>query len=275
MVPATRSISLVFLTALVLTMGQDAPAPDTAPAEPSTDAGATDDATKNIIEQLTITLAGEVVDERTILIRDAKKSGKTLLRLGNLGLPEKGEMSDDEYQAKIDTQKGMLEKLLQKQMIWYKAAPDDKQLPADANEDGVVLADVWLMSGQHVNTLLHKEGHLVKTEEYTEELARDILTAEADEKKKEAYKELEQALKENEAAKAKAAKEKRAEQKKAEQEARDAPEPMGITGWVSVLALVALVVWAVVMHFIGGNKKVNLNRKRGPLERFFMKLKGA
>jgi len=196
-------------------LGEDAPVPDTISAEPSNDTGGvTDDATKNIIEQLTITLAGEVVDERTILIRDAKKSGKTLLRLGNVALPEKGSMNDDEYQAKLDSSKSMLEKLVQKQMVWYKAAPDDKQLPADVNEDGIVLADVWLMSGQHVNTLVHKEGHMVKTEDYTEELARDILTAEADANKKEAYKELEQALKENEAAKAKAAKERRAEQKK-------------------------------------------------------------
>jgi len=271
-------MSLFLFAALtVLALGEDALAPDAAADEPSTDAGGvTDDATKNIIEQLTITLAGEVVDERTILIRDAKKSGKTLLRLGNVAVPEQGSMSDDEYKAKLDSAKGMLEKLLQKQMIWYKAAPDDKQLPADANEDGVVLADVWLMSGQHVNTLVHKEGHLVKKEDYTEELARDILTAEADEKKKEAYKELEQALKENEAAKQKAAKERRAEQKAAEQAARDAPEPLGLTGWVALLALCALFVWAVMMHFFGsGNKKVNLNRKRGPFEKLWMKLKGA
>jgi len=264
------------LALTVLTLGEDAPVPDTISAEPSNDTGgATDDATKNIIEQLTITLAGEVVDERTILIRDAKKSGKTLLRLGNLGLPEKGSMSDEEYQAKLDSSKGMLEKLLQKQMIWYKAAPVEHQLPADVNEDGIVLADVWLMSGQHVNTLLHKEGHMMKAEHYTEELARDILTAEADEKKKEAYKELEQALKENEQAKAKAAKERRAEQKKAEQAERDKPEPLGMQGWISLLALCALFIWAVVMHFFGGSKKVNLNRKRGPFERMWMKLKGA
>merc|ERR1719253_2285769 len=119
----------------------------------------------------------------------------------------------------------------------------------------------------HINSLLKKDGHLVHVEEYKEELARNILRAEAEEKKKESYKELEEALKESEQAKRKAAKE--------EKMAADlaTTEPIGFGGYVGILMLAALVLGVVTNFGQPAKKKTNLNRQKGPLERLWIKLK--
>merc|ERR1711879_879734 len=105
------------------------------------------------------------------------------------------------------------------------------------------------------------------------DLAKDILTVAAEEEKKESYKKLEEALKESEKAKQDAAKAMRA--KAEEEEAAENVESLGLPGWLSVAMLLFLVAGAGTNFGRPSNKKVNLNRKRGALERFWMKLKGA
>lgn len=224
------------------------------------------DETKQLLEKLTISMVAEVVDERTFVIRDTTSKGRKLLRLGNTAVVEKGSMSDDEHQEKVEAAKSALGKLVGKQMIWWKAAPEEAQPSGDGE---TVIGDVWLIDGRHINSLLKKEGHLPHAEEYKEELARNILTAEADEKKRESYKELEEALKESEKAKQKAEKEaKKAEELKG--------EPIGFGGYLGLMVLVIIVV-GVLTNFGRPNpkNKVNLNRKRGIFEKLWLKLKGA
>merc|ERR1711971_118370 len=117
------------------------------------------------------------------------------------------------------------------------------------------------------------DGHLSHSEEYTSELGKDILTAAAEEEKKDSYKKLEEALKESEKAKQEAAK--AAREAAAAQEAEANVEGFGAAGWLG-LAVVGVLFLGVATNFgRPSNKKVNLNRKKGPLERFWMKLKGA
>merc|ERR1719191_958829 len=130
-------------------------------------------------------------------------------------------------------------------MIHYKvAAATHQPAPVEDGDVPVLLADVWLVGGRHVNSLLAKEGHLTHVEEYKEELARDILSAEAEETKKQSYKELEEALKESEAAKAKERAERAAEQRAAEKAELEKGEPIGLAGYFGLAVLLVIVIGA-------------------------------
>merc|ERR1712046_386865 len=122
---------------------------------------------------------------------------------------------------------GALGRLVDKQMIWYRAAPDTVQ---STNSSGipVVVADVWTTDGRHVGNFLKKEGHLSDEQVYDTDLAKDILTVAAEEEKKESYKKLEEALKESEQAKQEAAKAMR--EKAEEEEAAENLESFGLAG---------------------------------------------
>ena len=186
---------LAFAAALLCTNLVAAEDPPAAGAEAAAATEEQPDETKQLLDQLTITMISEVVDERTLAIRDTTSKGRKLLRLGNTAGPAQGSLSHDDHQEKTEASKAAMSKLVAKQMVWWKAAPEENQPKGDAE---TVVGDIWLFDGSHLNSLLKKEGHLMHVEEYKEELARNILTAEADEKKKESYKELEEALKENE-----------------------------------------------------------------------------
>merc|ERR1719502_308826 len=217
-------------------------------------------------------MSAEVVDEKTFAIRDTSKGSKHVyVRIGNTGAPPRGSLDDGEYAEKQRVAKEALGKLVDKQMIWYKAAPDAAQ---SANTSGtpVILADVWTTDGRHVGNFLKKEGHLADEQVYDTELARDILTVAAEEEKKESYKKLEEALKESEKFKQEAA---RAARAQAEEEETDENESFGLSGWTGVAMVLVIVLGAATNFGRPSNKKVNLNRKRGAIERFWMKLKGA
>merc|ERR1712032_1760493 len=206
------------------------------------------------------------VDYRTFAIRDSARAGKKLIRLGNVAAPERGSMDDAAYEKKLEAVKEAFGNLVAKQMIWWKAGPDEVQPATKEGDDAItVLSDVWLTDGRHVNSAMKKEGHASAVAEYESELAHNILTAESDEKKKESYKELEEALRESQKEKEKQAKEekkRRREQRKAE----EASEPLGILGWLVIGSFLLLVVGALTNFGQRKNKKVNLNRKRGFFE---------
>jgi endonuclease YncB( thermonuclease family) len=249
-------------------------ADSSAPA--SDDAAEDSDETKTLLKRLTITMAGEVVDERTFSIRDTStsKGGRKEIhvRLGNVGAVPKGSLDDGEYAEKVKVAKEALGKVVDKQMIWYKAAPAEHQAPNETDAPNVVLADVWSIDGKHVNTHMKKEGHLAEASHYELDIGKDILTAAAEEEKKDSYKKLEEALKESQEAKKAAA---RAARAKAEEEEAEATEGMGLPGYLGIGTLVLITVGALTNFGRPSNKKVNLNRKKGPLERFWSKLKGA
>lgn len=233
------------------------------------------DETQAIIKQLTISMASEVVDGRTFIVRDtAAKTGrkKLLVRLGNVALPEQYSMSDEDHKAKLEKSYTALVQLVEKQMIWWKAAADEHQPPVPEGgkpEDVPMIADVWLMDGRHINGMLQGRGHLTELKEYEEELARNILTAEADEKKKESYKELEMAMKDSEKERKKQAKE------AAKQAVLNEPgEPLGLAGWLGITVLIITVLGAA-FNFgrESSKKKVNYNKKSG-FAGFWSKLKG-
>jgi hypothetical protein len=244
-----------------------------APAEPAEPAGE-EDATTSLMKQLTIAMASEVVDERTFAVRDAASKGRKLIRLGNVAPIEKGSLTEEEYQERVEAGKAALSKLVEKQMMLWKAAPEEHQ-PKSEDEDldgELIIADAWTVDGRHMPTLLKKEGHLVASPMYESELAKDILSAAADEEKREAYKKLEEALKESEAAKAA----QRAEEARAQQALEDAEnaEPIGLGGWIG-LGVVAILVVGVLTNFgRQDKKKVNLNRKKGLFEKLSGKLSG-
>lgn len=274
-------LSLALCASVVLADGEAAPdaAADKTADEASHLNAATEgeenDETKKMLKQLTIAMISEVIDERTVLIRDAssKATKRTIhLRLGNVGQVPRGSLSDGEYTEKVNVAKAALQKLVDKQMIWYKAAPEDfKQAESAPGADpDTVVVDIWSIDGKHIPTALKADGHLDEAKEYEYELAKDILTAAAEEEKKESYKKLEEALKESEKAKQDAAKANRAQQ-----EAEEPGEGFGLGGWIGVISLVVIVVGAATNFGRPSGKKVNLNRKKGPLEKFWMKLKGA
>jgi hypothetical protein len=241
-----------------------------AAAEEAAADGEENDETKAMIAQLAISMISEIVDENHFIMRDSEaKTGKkrVLVRLGNTAPIEKGELSDEDFQAKKDAGKETLAKLIGKQMVWWKAAPEEHQPKAaeGSAEDPVMLADVWLIDGRHINTHLRDQGHLTHVQEYESELARNILTAHSDEKKKESYKELEVALKESEEARKKEAKE-----AAKEAEANIPVEPLGIGAWIG-LAMLALIIIGVATNFGKGSasKRPNLNRKKGFFEKLF------
>jgi len=230
------------------------------------------DETKRLLDSLTITMAGEVVDERSFEVRATTKEPRKVLRLGNSVIPEQGSMDAEEYKEKLASTQAALSKLINKQMIWWKAAPAEVQPPRSEDDDSqLIVADVWLIDGRHVNSLLKKEGHLVHINDYHTDLAKNILSAEAEEQKKESYKELEKALKESEEAKRRAAKEKAKEKLKEE-----STEALGLPGW-TCLGVLTIIVVGAALNFgrEPKKKKVNLNRKRGLFEQFWSKLKVA
>lgn len=253
---------------------EEAPAAGDAPAA---EASEENDETKQLLKQLTIAMTSEILDERTVVIRntgDKAKKRELHLRLGNTGAPTRGSLSDGEYAEKVKVAKEALTKLVEKQMIWYKAAPESLQAPSssDASAPDVVVADIWSIDGKHIATSLKGDGHLDHSEEYESELGKDILTVAAEVEKKESYKKLEEALKESEKAKQEAAKAAREQQR---QEEEENVEGFGIAGWLGMGVVIALVVGVATNFGRPANKKVNLNRKKGTLEQFWMKLKGA
>jgi len=250
-------------------------------AETEGDSAAADE-TKQMLDKLTITMVSEVVDERTVLIREASsRSGRQVLRLGNVAPLDKASMSDEEYAEKLEAGKNALKRMLGKQMIWYKAAaPEHQPTPgetADGKVEEIVLGDIWTTEGRHINGLMLKEGHVQTANHYEEELARDILQAESEKAKEQSYKDLEEAIKESEKEKQKVAAAEKAEAKKIakENEKNEPGEPLGVAGWLG-LAVVGVIVVGVATNFgRAKNTKTNPNRKRGPFERFWNKLKGA
>jgi endonuclease YncB( thermonuclease family) len=224
-------------------------------------------ATKNLLEELTINMASEAIDPLTFLVRDTGSKGeKKHVRLGNVKLPEKGSMSDAEYQEKLDEAKVALAAFVDKQMVFWKEAPEEHQPPPAEGETQVMVADAWTIDGRHITSMLTKAGHLAADEKYNSELARDILSAEADEKKKDSYKKLEEALAESNKAK-----------EEAEEEEEGEPvEPLGISGWIGIAVLIITVVGALTNFGRPKNsKKANPNKKRGFFQDILYKLKLA
>jgi len=237
------------------------------------------DPTKQLLSQLTIGMM-EVVDERTVAMRHtSRKEGKSKkvihLRLGNVGAPERGSLSDDEYATKVKAATAALSKLVDKQALWYKAAPDNVQPPSSADDSpDLIIGDLWNKGGRHINTAMKKEGHLTDVKEYESEIAKDILGEAAKEAKEEAYKKLGQAFQENEDAKRAEDKKNKATMKDTEAE-EAAAEGMGMGGWIGIALVVALLVGVATNFGQASNKKTNLNRKKGFMEKLFAKLKGA
>merc|ERR1711907_507268 len=136
---------------------------------------------------------------RTVLLRPTSakdKKNPVQMRLGNTGPPSQGSLSDSGYAEKVSAAKDALMKLVDKQAVWYKAAPEHVQ----SGSSGIVIADLWNKGGRHVNSALKKEGHLSDVQEYESELARDILGAAAKEEKEESYKKLGEVMAEHEKA---------------------------------------------------------------------------
>jgi len=267
--------TLLALAFAVLSFGDDAPAAMKSSETPVVEGGEAEegDETKKFISQLTIAMSAEVVDERTFAIRDASKGSKqTHVCIGNAGPTPRGSLDDGEYAEKKKVAKEALAKLVDKQMIWYKPAPDTVQPSNSSNTTPMVFADVWSIDGKHLGSFLKKEGHLSDEQVYETDLAKDILTVASEEEKKESYKKLEEALKESEQAKQEAAKAIR--EKAEEEEAAENVESFGLAGWLAIAVVLVIVVGAATNFGRPSNKKLNLNRRRGPLERFWMKLKG-
>merc|ERR1719156_395343 len=159
----------------------------------------------------------------TFMVRDTGSKGeKKHIRLGNVGMPERGSMSDAEYQEKVDEAKAALAAFVDRQMVFWKEAPEEHQAPQVEGETPVMVADAWTIDGRYITSMLTKAGHLKSDEKYKSEIARDILSAEADEKKKDSYKKLEEALAES-----------NKEKEEAQEEEDGEPvEPLGISGWI-------------------------------------------
>jgi len=251
---------------VIPTSGQDAPS-----GKPST--GDEPKEVDPVISQLTLAMSAQVIDERTFAIRDSSKGSKLVhLTLGNVGPAPRGSLNDGEYAEKVKVAKEALGKLVDRQMIWYKAAPDSVQTANSTDAAPSIIADVWTSHGQHINSFLKKEGHLSDEQAYETDLAKDILTVAAEVEKKESYKKLEEALKESEKAKKEAAK---ADRAKAQEEESAEVGSFGVPGYLGVSVLLAIGAGVLTNFGRPSNKKVNLNRKKGHFERFWMKLKGA
>lgn len=230
------------------------------------------DVAKELISQLTLAMAAEVIDERTFAIRDATKGSKYVhLVLGNTGPTPRGSLEASDHEEKKKVAADALGKFVNKQMIWYKTAPDAVQ---STNSSGtpVIFADVWSTDGRHIANFLKKEGHLSDEQLYDAELAKDIFSVAAEAEKKESYKKLEEALKENEKHKQEQAKAARA--KEQEEEAAET-ESLGLSGWMATSMLLLIALGAATNFGRPSNKKANMNRKRGAWDRFWMKIKGS
>merc|ERR1719384_2603400 len=95
------------------------------------DEAISEDETSDVMKKLTITMASEIIDSRTIAIRDGTTRGRRIIRLGNVAAPEKGTLSDDEFLQREAEGKAALEKLVGKQMMLWKAAPDHSQAKSE------------------------------------------------------------------------------------------------------------------------------------------------
>lgn len=231
------------------------------------------DETKSLLKKLTITMAAEVIDERTFAIRDSSSARKQVyLRLGNTGLVPRGSLDDGEYEEKVKVAKETLSKFVDKQMIWFKAAPEDLQPPNETGKPSIVIADVWNTDGRHIPLFMKKEGHLDHAEEYECDLCKDILSVAAEEEKKESYKKLEEALKESQKAKQEAAK---AAREKAQQEEEETVEGLGFAGWFAISIILMIVVGALTNFGRPKKGKNNPNRKSGFFESLSRKFKGS
>lgn len=230
------------------------------------------DGSQKLISQLTLAMSADVVDERTFLIRDAS-SRQVHLCLGNTGLTARGSLNDGEYAEKVKVAKDALRTLVEKQMIWYKAAPEFVQPANSTHGTPTVIAEVWSSNGLHIGGFMKKEGHLANELVYDTEDAKDIMSVASEAEKKDSYKKLEEALKESEKAKQEAAKAVRANAEA--EEAAENVESFGLAGWLGIGMVLVIVVGAATNFGQPSNKKTNLNRKRGPFERVWMKLKGA
>merc|ERR1712216_30994 len=147
----------------------------------------------------------------------------------------------------------------------WKEAPEEHQPPPVEGETPVMIADAWTIDGRHITSMLTKAGHLASEEKYKSELARDILSAEADEKKKDSYKKLEEALAQS-----------NKEQEQAEEEEEDPVEPLGISGWIGIGVIVVIVVGALTnFGRPTNNKRSNPNKKRGFFQGLLYSLKLA
>merc|ERR1712186_95133 len=100
-----RSIALVFALACAFAYAEGEEA-----TPPSEEAASEEvDETKALIDKLTITMISDVVDERTVVIRESSsRGGRQVLRLGNVEKIEQGSMSDEEYAEKVEAGKNAL-----------------------------------------------------------------------------------------------------------------------------------------------------------------------
>jgi len=264
-----RSVTIFVFAFAAIASGEDAPPAPQAVAE-----GKNVVAEDHVISQLTIAMSSEVVDEQTFAIRDSSKGSSQIhVRLGNTALPAQGSLDDGEYAEKKNVAKEALAKLVDRQMIWYKLAPATVQPQNASGAIPMVFADVWSIDGKHLSSVLKKDGHLSEAHDYSAEIAKDILTVAAEEEKKESYKKLEEALKESEKAKQDAAKASRS--KAAEEEEAANVEGFKLGDWLGMAVALLLVIGAATNFGQGSSKKVNLNRKKGVLERFWMQVKSA
>lgn len=228
---------------------------------------------KGILSQLTITLGSDAVDERSFLIRDSDEVGKKkIIRLGNV----KGhEESAEGYEDKVDKGSKAFKAFVEKQMIFWKAFPDEyqtKEMGGEKKDIPIIVADVWTIDGRHVNSNLAKAGHLVEDQVYESEHGKDILMADADAKKKDSYKELEEALKANNEAE-KAKKNKRSD----DEDEDEVPEPLGFSGWVG-LSVIGILFAGIFTNFGRGNQKKGRpgsTKKKGMFATLLGKIKGS
>lgn len=190
-----------------------------------------------IMEQLTLGMVGDVVDERTFIIRDTSKRGNIKLRLGNVEPPSQGSLNDDSYAAKLATAKKELEALVGRQMVWWKAAPGGQE-----ESSGVILGDAWLSDGKHVAGVLQAGGHLQAAAHYISEISGDILAAKTAKDRKAQYQKLADALKED-----------RGEPTVFHPSATgtappvDQPSPFGAAVWTGLFLMVVLVAVGCLM----------------------------
>jgi hypothetical protein len=218
--------------------------------EPESDAGKE---AENVMKQVTITMSKEVLDERTILVRDNDSKNNIIIKLSNVDPPEQGSFTDEEHKERLLAGKAALEKLVAKSMMLWKAAPEEHQPQQQEGADRVVVADAWTINGLHLNTKMQKDGHLVEKRQYTSEFTGDILSAKAETSKKEAYKKLETALKENEKHEKK--KKKEEAQKLKEQDEAEDVQPIGVGGMLGLGMLGLLVVGVFTNFGMKGKKK--------------------
>merc|ERR1712216_981860 len=101
---------------------------------------------------------------------------------------------------------------------------------------------------------MKEQGHVLERPLYHSELAKDILSVAFEKQKKEDYKKLEAALKENE--KAQRAEKEEAKAKAAKEE-EEQTSPLGLGGWLGILLVVALLVGVLTNFGFKGDKKVS------------------